>query len=204
MKGRKHTKESKELISKHRKGKSTESERWNWKGDKSTCVDCGKKLSRRKYKRCNKCNLEIVKNRLKNFATIGAQSRWKGHIKTERKISKKHHFNISHDPKVQLEKKRFRNQRYKANKKNATGTHIFIEWLLLKEKYKNMCLCCKRFEPEIKLTEDHIVPLSIGGTDNIDNIQPLCQICNTKKYTKTINYRYFEQKGGELTQIYLS
>ena len=39
-------------------------------------------------------------------------------------------------------------------------------------------LYAKDFNP---LTVDHIIPRSKGGTDDLDNLQPMCYLCNTKK-----------------------
>lgn len=76
----------------------------------------------------------------------------------------------------------------------ADGFHSQKQWEALKKKYNYMCLCCKQFEPLIKLTEDHIVPLSFGGTNYISNIQPLCGSCNSIKHTKTLNFiKEYEQ-----------
>lgn len=71
----------------------------------------------------------------------------------------------------------------------SCGSHTYLEWVELKKEYNYTCPCCGRQEPEILLTRDHIVPLSIGGSDKIENIQPLCQSCNSKKSTKTIKYK---------------
>lgn len=43
------------------------------------------------------------------------------------------------------------------------------------------CPRCGRREPEIKLTRDHIRPLSRGGLNVPENIQPLCGECNQAK-----------------------
>lgn len=69
------------------------------------------------------------------------------------------------------------------------GSHTLKERKELKEKFNYTCLKCGKREPEIKLTEDHIVPVSKKGSTNfIINIQPLCRSCNSIKNNKTENY----------------
>jgi hypothetical protein len=85
----------------------------------------------------------------------------------------------------------FYKSQYKFQKRNATGSHTFGEWENLKAQYDWTCPSCRKSEPEIKLTEDHIIPLSRGGSNNIENIQPLCGSCNSKKWAKLISkYEY--------------
>lgn len=77
----------------------------------------------------------------------------------------------------------------RARKLTAKGSHTDQEWQSLKAFYNYRCLCCRKREPEIKLTRDHVLPLVHGGSDSIDNIQPLCTRCNSKKNFKHIDYR---------------
>jgi hypothetical protein len=71
-----------------------------------------------------------------------------------------------------------------ARKKNAEGSHTVEEWLALKGKYNNSCAICFVSDLESKLTIDHIIPLKLGGTHYISNIQPLCRSCNSRKGAK--------------------
>lgn len=76
---------------------------------------------------------------------------------------------------------------YHSRRKGAVGEHSLLEWNRLCELFGNKCLSCGL---KVKLTKDHIVPLSKGGTDYIENIQPLCISCNSKKGNREIiNYK---------------
>ena len=133
----------------------------NWKGGKPKCK-CGKTISYESTY-CIKCAGQ---------AFSGENSPvWKGGISKDKEHKNWH----------------TRNRRFKL--RGAEGYHTLQEWQALKKKYDYMCLCCKKQEPEIKLTEDHIIPITKGGDNYIANIQPLCQSCNSSKYTTMINYK---------------
>ena len=80
------------------------------------------------------------------------------------------------------------NRRRNKKIKNG-GNFTFEEWQLLKGKYNHECLCCGKKEPEIKLEMDHVIPISKGGINSKENIQPLCRSCNASKGVKIIDYR---------------
>ena len=62
------------------------------------------------------------------------------------------------------------------------GHHTKQQWEFLKGAYNYTCKMCNRKEPEIKLTKDHIIAIRHGGNNDIQNIQPLCRSCNSKKH----------------------
>lgn len=91
-------------------------------------------------------------------------------------------------------------QRRRAREAGAEGDYTVEEWEALKARYEYTCLWCRRREPEIRLSPDHIVPLAKGGTSWIDNIQPLCAVvmqdgrrtgCQYLKNAKAFDLRPF-------------
>jgi len=77
----------------------------------------------------------------------------------------------------------------RARKLGVSGKITENEWKLLKEKFAYTCPCCGEKEPFIKLTIDHIVPMSLGGCNTIDNLQCLCGSCNSSKGKNIANYK---------------
>jgi 5-methylcytosine-specific restriction endonuclease McrA len=66
------------------------------------------------------------------------------------------------------------------------------EWLALLEECGGRCLSCGTAED---LSADHIVPLCLGGSNEIGNIQVLCCECNCLKADSVVDYRALEKVG---------
>lgn len=67
---------------------------------------------------------------------------------------------------------------YRARIRGCEGTHTSQEWRDLCAKYGNRCAYCGSEE---KMTRDHVIPLSRGGTNDISNLVPACLRCNLRK-----------------------
>lgn len=118
---------------------------------------------------------------LEHYREIGRKS-YERHAEERRKYSIEYF-------KRHPEKSIAASNRRRALKLAAEGSHTEEDWGQLKAYYNYKCLRCGKQEPEITLTRDHIIPLTQGGSDSIDNIQPLCARCNSKKTSKHIDYR---------------
>jgi 5-methylcytosine-specific restriction endonuclease McrA len=121
--------------------------------------------------------------------------------KTKKKISDmergEKHWNWKGNISKQKGYKYFIKRRREIKKLGNGGSHTFGEWQNLKAQYNWTCPCCHKSEPfigqkNLYLTEDHIIPIFKGGSNNIENIQPLCGSCNRKKWIKIIKYKEIE------------
>ncbi|GAB4445236.1 MAG: hypothetical protein OHK0041_02410 [Anaerolineales bacterium] len=124
---------------------------------------------------------ERRQKKLEYYREIGRNS-YERHAEERRKYSLEYY---KHFP----EKSAAATNRRRALKYGSKVTHTEKEWQDLKARYNFTCLCCGKKEPEIKLTRDHVIPLTEGGSDSIGNIQPLCARCNSKKNNKHVDYR---------------
>lgn len=72
--------------------------------------------------------------------------------------------------------------------------HHEHEWKALCREFGGRCVCCGSREP---LTKDHIVPTQAGGSNSIDNIQPLCDLCNARKsHLHNTDYVAYRRRYG--------
>ena len=200
QKGHKHSEESKRKMSIARKGKSS----WNkglrgvsgqkkgFKHSKETKVNIAKSLTGRKLSEETKKKIGIASkgNKYCLGKTLSEEHKNKIRIANQGKKRKltSYRREMVYNWKGGYENTLMLNRKRRILKLKAEGSHVLYEWENLKIQYNLTCPSCKRREPEIKLTEDHIIPLSKGGSDNIENIQPLCRNCNCKKYNKIIKY----------------
>jgi 5-methylcytosine-specific restriction endonuclease McrA len=93
---------------------------------------------------------------------------------------------------------RARNIRRRTQQANTGGSYSPSEWRGLCALFDNRCLACNEVKP---LTVDHVVPVVLGGSSDIINLQPLCLQCNIRKGVRIIDYRSGLQDRGRSANL---
>jgi 5-methylcytosine-specific restriction endonuclease McrA len=116
-------------------------------------------------------NVQAVRTREKRYSDEHKEDR-----ASQRKAYRKSH----------PEKERAWRRKKDAARRGNGGEFNEADWVVLLNEYGGKCLSCGDIDD---LTLDHVIPLSGGGKHEYSNAQPLCRSCNSKKGTKTIDYR---------------
>lgn len=137
----------------------------------------------RKWREANKekLNAAVAAWAKKNKKRIKANNAAR-YLRDKERIKKR---NSAHR-KANPEASKARVHKRRAAKTKAGGSYTAVQWKALCKRYNYRCLCCGKKK---KLTPDHVIPIAKGGTSDISNIQPLCMPCNSRKHTKTIDFR---------------
>lgn len=151
-------------------------------GLKSDCKQCVKEFKDAKRGEINSQSRDYYRRNAGEIIKKTSSYRV-NHIEWAKSYSKKYRESTDPDHKAALQS----NERARRHK--AEGFITAREWKDLKDQYNHTCLKCGRKEPSVQLTVDHVTPLSKGGSNWIDNIQPLCITCNKERWTYTIDYR---------------
>lgn len=121
------------------------------------CIDCGKKTKNSSLGRCRKCY---------------------------------HNYKVSTDEEFR-HKMNMRNHRRRANKLKVESSKYTKEEVI--ERNGGIChICGKQIDLTLKsphkksFSIDHIIPVSLGGNDTLDNVLPAHRNCNSSKGTKLL------------------
>ena len=165
-----------------------------YRNNKEKILDANKKWAENNREKVNALGR---KSYAKNIEKQRKRSKKKYVDNKERELDRAHKWYAENEGRAKQTRKAYKethrelyrvcSRNRKSQKRGAPGKHTATEWKELCDRYDNRCLRCGEKKP---LTEDHIIPVTVKGTNNyIQNLQPLCQGCNSKKGTKTIDYR---------------
>lgn len=87
-------------------------------------------------------------------------------------------------------------KRYRWGKERAKVTKD-VKMTIYKAYNGKCCRCGKELETW-EMTIDHILPISRGGTSDIDNLQLMCKSCNSKKGTRIYHNPQSYHQGGNI------
>lgn len=78
----------------------------------------------------------------------------------------------------------------------SKGTHTQKQWAHLVDCLNGRCAKCGVYGSSVALQKDHVTPIYQGGSDGIDNLQPLCGPCNAAKGPEAFNWAAYRLQQG--------
>ena len=174
------------------------------RGDTLTCEQCGAEFERRSKrgpapKYCKECKRERenARQRERNRERRATDPEYR-----ERKNARDREWRrerYANDPEYrerknarqrERDRERYANDpeyRERRNAQNRQRRVSLAERHMLVVRQRSICALCNNPLPEDphEVHVDHIIPLALGGSDEIDNKQATCATCNLSKGAKT-------------------
>lgn len=158
---------------------------------KTACSRCGGSRTRTGYSYCNTCSASYSRERRYELAGIPEPPR------KQRGVCEKCGSNADFAPRTcqacraetrrsyrQARPELIKGYKHKRRAASNVGHYTEAEWLAIVERQKGRCACCHGIS---NLHVDHIVPVSLGGSNLILNIQGLCKSCNSRKGARLLD-----------------
>lgn len=122
--------------------------------------------------------LEYIRNRDNHLKSV------KGYADKNKDKIKEQKFLYAQTPEGRATQARSRQKRY-WKEKETDATLTAEQWQKIINSQNNKCaICGKPFNKRRFATRDHIIPCSLGGGLTYENIQALCNRCNSSKRDK--------------------
>lgn len=135
-----------------------------------------KKYNEKHYYENYEYNLERVRKYARNNPEQRKEWKKKNHEKVKAWLDRWRKEN-RHICRIHEEKRRARIH-------GNGGEHTHEQAMGMLDYQKHKCVNCKCKLTEENRHKDHIMPLALGGTNDISNIQWLCDKCNMSKHAK--------------------
>jgi len=82
-----------------------------------------------------------------------------------------------------------RNRGLRLSEARKKGRHTKKDWEEMLLFFNKTCCKCFGESGLLNVEKDHIIPIYQGGSDGLDNLQPLCALCNSGKGAENIDWR---------------